>query len=559
MLEAMSKNYSVHEFSRFIRPGAFNPWITSVHLSASAIMQVLYSPEWQDARSLYSVAIPSLGGHLVMFLTFLLVGKMLKPRFSVEPMKFSWVIGIAIGVVLGLERVVVGWVTAQIHGTWLGFQSLNTATVFISITVSTIVTLSGLTVGSAVRGFLEAQQNLLALNSRQNSGMQEIPDEVQGFVNKALVEVSQLPKELRWGHFRSVVRRIISNELRPLSHKLWKIEDQKLKNFSLRFIFHRAITFYCFRTQIVVPIWFLTTLPIDLYLLGFSPGLEIAVIEALWLLALLVFASHIKTTSTSAQVAKLVLTVLVFGLSRPLIEQALLGLEYQTIEPRFALTSMIWATQLIISVGMSWALFESVTEVRSQLARMGMAPNPELSPAIGSAFLQRRLLAHHLHGQVQSDLRSLINGLETDDKIVHDDLISRIELVLQSALHPSKGYLTSRKEFEESFLAQWGAFIEVNFEFRPTEIALTSEIWSLVAGVAAEGAANAVRHGFASSVKISIVHSDRDLIISIRDDGSGPRQGLSGMGTQFFSAVSNEWSLKGTGSGSQLRLFIPLH
>ena len=98
----------------------------------------------------------------------------------------------------------------------------------------------------------------------------------------------------------------------------------------------------------------------------------------------------------------------------------------------------------------------------------------------------------------------------------------------------------------------------MNFEFLPAKIVLTDQMWALVAGVAEEGVANAVRHGFASSVKISFVYSDSDLIISIRDDGTGPRQGLPVIGTAFFTAISDDWVLKDTGSGSVLRLVLPI-
>jgi anti-sigma regulatory factor (Ser/Thr protein kinase) len=85
---------------------------------------------------------------------------------------------------------------------------------------------------------------------------------------------------------------------------------------------------------------------------------------------------------------------------------------------------------------------------------------------------------------------------------------------------------------------------------------LAQDTWSLVSGVVEEGVANAVRHGFASSMKISVLQTDSDLIISIRDDGTGPRQGGPGIGSAFFNAISDDWILKDTGSGSKLKLVL---
>jgi signal transduction histidine kinase len=135
-------------------------------------------------------------------------------------------------------------------------------------------------------------------------------------------------------------------------------------------------------------------------------------------------------------------------------------------------------------------------------------------------------------------------------------LLSSIDLVLQSALEPYDAPITSAEELEETILAQWSGLVDLNFEFLPAEIKLTPATWALALGVVEEGVANAIRHGFASSVKISLISTGSDVIISIRDDGTGPRQGLPGIGSAFYSAISSEWTLKNTGSGSQFRLVL---
>jgi hypothetical protein len=552
----MSRNSRLFQFSRYLGPGAFDPGIALALISSSAIMQVLLAPESIKVNGFFSVAIVALVGHLAMFLTFLLFGKLLKPRLSRGSINFSWVIGI--GLVLGLERAAVGWATSQVIGNWLGFLSFSGARVFNSITSAIIVAFAVTILGTARQRFLESRKDLLALKVLEKSDMRIVPDEVQEFVDNTRIKISKLPKESRWGDIRAILNQIISNELRPLSHKLWEIEDKKLQKFSLKSIFLRGNNDYFYRPHFVVPIWFLTSTPIYINEFGLFVGLEVGVIRAALLLAVLVLARQIKATSTSLQLAKLVLTVLVFTLLQALVGRSLLDLENQDIQPRFVIAGLLWITQLIILVGMSWALFESGAKVRSQLAQVGGEISLEPSTAAGAEILRSRKLARHLHGQVRNRLHSLIAGVEPDENTINDDLLSRIDLVLQSAIEPFEVAIASRMELEESLFAQWGAFIDVNFEFLPAEISLTDQTWALVAGVAEEGVANAVRHGFASSVKISIVYSDSDLFISIRDDGTGPRQGLPGIGTAFFSAVSNDWVLKDTGSGAKLRLVLPI-
>jgi hypothetical protein len=205
---------------------------------------------------------------------------------------------------------------------------------------------------------------------------------------------------------------------------------------------------------------------------------------------------------------------------------------------------------------MSWSLFESGAKVKAKLDEVGRELGFKHSPSTGAEILRSRKLARHLHGQVNNRLLSIIGGAEPGEKASKEELLSRIDLVLQSALEPFEIPITSAKELEESILTQWSGLVELNLEFLPKEMLLTQDTWSLVSGVVEEGVANAVRHGFAASVKISIVSTDSDVIISIRDDGTGPRQGTPGIGSAFFNAISDDWILKDTGSGSKLKLVL---
>jgi signal transduction histidine kinase len=383
-----------------------------------------------------------------------------------------------------------------------------------------------------------------------------IPDEVRQFVDATRSKISRLPSESKWDDIKKIINQIISNDLRPLSHKLWDIEDKKLPSFSLKSIFFRASHDHFYRPHLVVPIWFLTTLPIYVIDFGLNTGLEIGLIRAALLLGVLLVAGQIKTSSPSLQIAKLVITVFAFASLQIVVGRSLLDLEDQTIELRYFLAAMLWILELIIVLGMSWALFESGAKVKAQLDEVARELGFKDSPFTGAEILRSRKLARHLHGKVNNRLLSIIGGAEPGEKVSKEELLSRIDLVLQSALEPFEAPITSAKELEESLLAQWSGIVEINLEFLPSEMVLTQDTWSLVSGVVEEGVANAVRHGFASSVKVSVLHTDSDLIITIRDDGTGPRQGPPGIGSAFYSAISNDWVLKDTGSGSKLRLVL---
>jgi signal transduction histidine kinase len=484
----------------------------------------------------------------------MLIGYLLRQRLSKSPLSFLVVIGV--GFALGVVRTAAGWATYQVIETFAEIPFLTPLRPLASITATILVTIPVMILGSARHRFLQSRQKLLSLKVIQSSDTLAIPEEVLDFVDRTRAKISQLPKGPRFGEIRDLLRKIIATDLRPLSHKLWEIEDKRIKSFSMMSVFQNALNSHFFRPHIVVPIWFLTSAPVNITEFGLVIGIEMSLLRTALLLSVLVVASQIKTSSTPLQVTKLVLAVVGFILLQTLVGRGLLEPEDQAIQPRFVIASLVWITQLIVLVGMSWSLFESGFEVKSQLNRARGLPDAELSSTKGAEFFRSRKLARHLHGQVQNRLHALIDGIEPEEKAIDDDLLSKVDLILQSAIEPFEVVITSRKELEESLLAQWSGVIEISFEFLPSELLLTNDMWMMVSGVTEEGVANAVRHGFASSVKISIVLSDADLIVSIRDDGTGPRQGSPGIGTEFFSAISNDWVLKDTGSGSKLRLVL---
>ena len=550
----MPKASAAFRISKYFGPGAFDPVIALAIIFASAVAQMLLGPELMDVATAYKLYTVFFISHTVVILTFLLFGKLLEPRLASGGISFYWVIGI--GLFLGVERAAVGWATSQATGISLDLQFFSPDRLISGIISCAIVIFVITILGTARQRFTQTRENLLALSVLQKSDMGVIPDEVRQFVDATRSKISQLPRESKWDDIKQIINQIISNDLRPLSHKLWELEDKKLLSFSLKSIFFRAGNDHFYRPHLVVPIWFLTTLPIYVIDFGLAKGIEMGLIRAALLLGVLLVAGLIQTSSPSLQIAKLVMTVVAFDFLQIVVGRSLLDFEDQTIELRPVLAALLWTIELIILLGMAWALFESGAKVKAQLDQVDRELGFSHSPAAGAEILRSRKLARHLHGQVHNRLLSLISGAELGDKASKADVLSRIDLVLQSALEPFEAPITSAKELEESILTQWSGLVDLNLEFLPKEILLTQDTWSLVSGVVEEGVANAVRHGFASSVKISIVSTDSDVIISIRDDGTGPRQGTPGIGSAFFSAISNDWILKSTGSGSRLRLVL---
>jgi signal transduction histidine kinase len=73
-----------------------------------------------------------------------------------------------------------------------------------------------------------------------------------------------------------------------------------------------------------------------------------------------------------------------------------------------------------------------------------------------------------------------------------------------------------------------------------------------------EGISNAIRHGKATSIDISVTRVDELTVrVEVLDNGHGPQGGKASVGSAFVQqASSGRWSLTACSSGSQLEALV---
>lgn len=199
----------------------------------------------------------------------------------------------------------------------------------------------------------------------------------------------------------------------------------------------------------------------------------------------------------------------------------------------------------------------------------------ELTTILGKDYLEgqierelvkarHRELAHVIHGRLQNQILGVVLALSKNPAAsTTEDLMREIEL-LDAAITardplgrlPSNGNLSQELE---ALVARWAGIIDVTVTTHGAETAPARDVPVLV-GVAEEGITNAVRHGLASSVTISVSKEEDHWRLSVSDNGVGPRDGLPGIGTLTLNKVAgNSWSLSAnrSGVGSILMADIP--
>ena len=160
-------------------------------------------------------------------------------------------------------------------------------------------------------------------------------------------------------------------------------------------------------------------------------------------------------------------------------------------------------------------------------------------------------LSRALHGPVQSMLHARLLRLrkELDAGEVRSislvDLRHDLEAALVTALSPSRPRAVS--DVLADVAETWEGVAHVECEVSPAAASmLTADplCTMVVTDLATEAVSNAVRHGGATTVHVTLDRDEGELIVMrVVDDGVVPESGLPGLGTALLARCSYEWSL----------------
>jgi signal transduction histidine kinase len=238
------------------------------------------------------------------------------------------------------------------------------------------------------------------------------------------------------------------------------------------------------------------------------------------------------------------------GATDLLRQQALLGLV-------LPLSAVMIASTILDAV---WRLGE---ENQRQIA----AYNRQLQRHVARTNLQltheRRSIARQVHNTVQASVsaaRLTLDRLSEPDPVVFDTVTGRIADAVEQlrADAPAPGLAAQLDGLD----TLWAGVATVTWS-----LDVTCERWldadavlaSLVADIIYEGCANAVVHGQATQIDVTVGCEEEDdsVTVTVRDNGVLSLAPLPGMGSQILATVCTRWDLASTDNGTQLTAVLP--
>lgn len=188
------------------------------------------------------------------------------------------------------------------------------------------------------------------------------------------------------------------------------------------------------------------------------------------------------------------------------------------------------------------------------------------SKARGRATLWRTnaQLARALHGPVQSELHAALFAMRsTDDEstVSTTELVDQLNKRLPQLLANQEDQLSFEKECVQA-AALWQGIANVEVDVDPTassQLTADSIANDLAVSIVHDAIPNAIRHGKATTVTVSLTQPTEDtLLIQVDDNGSqGLGPGGQGLGSQQLEECAIEWSRIDHGSGCSLMAVIP--
>jgi signal transduction histidine kinase len=179
--------------------------------------------------------------------------------------------------------------------------------------------------------------------------------------------------------------------------------------------------------------------------------------------------------------------------------------------------------------------------------------------------MRQRELANIIHGKLQNQILGAVLALtKNPESSSSKQLLLEIEQLERQVsatdtIEPLNSPALLSKELA-ALASRWQGVVDVNMaQDLPTD--MQADDVSACLMLAEEAVTNAVRHGLASNIKISVGKSNDHWNLVVSDDGVGPRNGPPRLGTLTLNHITaNSWSLTPNpfGTGSLLQAHIPV-
>lgn len=360
------------------------------------------------------------------------------------------------------------------------------------------------------------------------------------------------------------IRHVVDETIRPLSKALWSTEDARYPAITVRSLLRASLVEGNLRAGWIALLW--STTSFTALAIPFGVVASAAHIASIGVWAYLVWAIVARILPKNF-VGSLVTIVAV-----SIAIVSLGSFTAATVLPDLGLTLPVanivigstWMTLVVTGVSVFFGAREISDVIRRDLASHDTKALVDKRTIDTLAELSSREIAMQLHGEVQSKLLGIAAGLDHQTLSQHEALEALQQVITTlrdpdkiGAASPTVNGAMAARDMLDGLVGAWKGIVDVSFVggSRESLEKFLADVPDAIE-VVREGLTNAHRHGKAKRVAIQLENQATSGILTLEDDGYGPREGSRGLGFNLIDRLSSgRWTLSpGRERGSVLRI-----
>jgi hypothetical protein len=534
---------------RFESKSAFDYQILAGVASLALISSIFLGADFLRPYQVFSLLLANIFSFTVLFVIVFVVKKSLA-HFEVK--SFGIAAAVAMGAIIGTGK---GALTgAGLY--WLGIESeLSTAIysrAWQTLILGAILIPVAFFLSNLRSQFAEERTTLLLEKVRRESSDSYYAESLREVIGSIKQRLKSITGTAAKEDLAREIRRIVSEEIRPLSHEIWARESRRTPGFGFRSLISEAVFKESYRPFLIPLVWMVTTLIPYIAYFGYPEGAYLGFWRAALFALILLAAWFVPVKKLWQAWLKFSTVVLGTTVLHQTLNQAVANIPTFSIELiGNPLSNLVWIAELMLLSGIIRVFFARGRGIRSELQDL-VGFEKDLESWQSQTILKDRKLAQFLHGHLQARLVATAIQLEQGNESSIDDM-QLVDRVLDDSLYKFSSQAPENLvELRQGLLETWSGILEirVNFETREPRAKLLGTLSEVID----EAITNSLRHGFAEKVSIFLHNDGSNVVLVVSDDGIGPRAGARGLGSHFLDSVALDWALEAGDVGARLRV-----
>jgi len=411
---------------------------------------------------------------------------------------------------------------------------------------------------------LASAQELEVLRDVRKSVLADVGQQVRSANQRLIDRIDQLVQagEADAGVLARELRESAEASIRPLSHQLEERSREAHRTPGLLSGLGNIVRFQPFRPLAVSIVYAVLTTPRSIVENGPMIGLSVLAVTVAFIFAIMTGFNSAMRRWPQHRSAIFIIGLVAVQVPTVVLSSLRMELTGEVISIGDLIISMVIGTFIVLATSSfgAWdrSRREMITDFRREVDEETIATLVR-SQALAEATMDAAIV---LHGSVQTQLHACAFTLEEatrrgDLVEVNRALVHARALLEQPNLAPRAATATSIQDALEERIAQWRGLLAVTVSVNEQAEALSGVMAGYVADVVEEAIANAVHHGAATEVLVSVSCDSDELTVQVRDNGTGPSNGAPGLGSRLFSSYGSRWSLQALTLGAVLTVVIP--